>query len=141
MSMAVKYQMKKKCYGGKMAEGGQVTHAGYQSECDEHCVQPCDVHEMPKESNPMSEDEDMVERVMKKRMMSQGGKVANEDEIEAGFMPNEFDDLALRDDLEFSYTGKNSGDELGDTDPDKEKNDLVARAMMKRKKQHNPRPA
>lgn len=143
MSMAVKYQMKKKmCQGDepKMSIGGEIakyTDEGYQSECDKDCIQPCDVHEMP-----MEQDEDLVSRAMKKAAaMSKGGEVANEDKIKAGFMPNEFDDLALRDGLEFSYTGKNSGDELGDEDPDKEKNDIVARAMMKRRKQSNPRPA
>ena len=73
--------------------------------------------------------------------MSRGGEVANDDEPTADFEDNSFDDLANRDGLEFSYTGANSGDELGDTDPDKEENDRVGRIMMKRKKQSNPRPA
>jgi hypothetical protein len=56
-------------------------------------------------------EEDLVDRIMMNRKQnnageakfSEGGKVANQDEIEAGFDPNEFDDLHLRDDLESSY--------------------------------------
>lgn len=90
-------------------------------------------------------DEDMVGRIMKQRAMSysEGGKVANNThEFEADFEdPDKFDDLELRDDLSSSY-GKddNSGDAKGN-EYDSEHDDLVARAMMKRKKQHNPNPA
>lgn len=101
-----------------MAEGGMLTDSGYQTD---------------------AEMLDMVGRIMAKRQMhySEGGKVANSDLPEADFMPNEFDDLHLRDDLESSYTGANSGDELGGPSKD----DMVARIMMKRRKQHNPNPA
>ena len=68
-----------------------------------------------------SHEMDMVERIMKKRQMcySEGGKVANRDQGESTSDPetfakgdeNEFDDLAMRDDLESSYDGANSGDE------------------------------
>ena len=68
---------------------------------------------------------------------SEGGKVANDDEAMADEMPNEFDDLALDDNLEGHDTAASEGDELGGPDKD----DIVARAMMKRRKQHNPRPA
>jgi hypothetical protein len=146
-----------------LAEGGMLTDDGYQSECDAHCVQPCMIHEqasgfvdetapnrMPNHQGltDMGEQDDSHERQMvrdaivrRKQMLSQGGKVANSDEPTSDFMPNEFDDLNLRDGLEFSYTGANSGDEDGNPDPDKEMNDMIAKAMMKRRKQTNPRPA
>jgi hypothetical protein len=57
---------------------------------------------------------------------SEGGEVANTDLPEADFMPNEFDVLHLEDDLESPNTGENSGDYDGD--------DVVKRAMAKRKK-------
>lgn len=88
-------------------------------------------------------EEDMVGRIMKQRecMYSEGGRVANDTPITAGFESNNFDDLVKRDDLEFSYTGKNSGDELGDKAEDHDRHDMVDRIMMKRFKQRNPYPA
>jgi hypothetical protein len=89
-------------------------------------------------------EDDMVGRIMKKRqqMYSEGGKVANQDKEITGDMPNEFDDLHLRDDLESSYTGSNSGDELGNDQEDEDRNDIVSRIMRSRaKKDRNPRPA
>lgn len=83
----------------------------------------------------------MVDRVMKKRKgYSEGGKVANDDEDVADFEDNDFDVLAKDDDLEFHDTGANSGDEDGE--PEKDMDDgMAARAMKKRRKDHNPRPA
>lgn len=101
-----------------MAKGGMACHEGCAPHCAEH----------------------MVGNIMAKRM-SMGGKVANSDEPIADFMPNEFDYLHLNDGLEEHYTGANSGDEHGDTDEDKAHNDMVAKVMMRRRKQHNPRPA
>lgn len=74
---------------------------------------------------------------------SEGGQVANTDELTAGFEPNEFDDLHLRDDLDFEYTGANSGDELGNEGEDERRRDIVSRIMRSRAKRpgHNPRPA
>lgn len=78
-------------------------------------------------------DMDMIGRIMHKRKMSQGGKVANDTEegVAADELPNEFDDLVLRDGLEFKDTGANSGDEISHDED--YKNDPVSRAMMKRK--------
>src|SRR4029077_16313063 len=70
---------------------------------------------------------DLVDRIMKHRQptfsdedrYSKGGRIANQDHGEndnelAGFSPNEFDDLVLRDDLESHYgDDDNSGDALG----------------------------
>jgi hypothetical protein len=74
---------------------------------------------------------------------SEGGKVANSDEIEAGFDPNEFDVLHLDDDLESTYgEDDNAGDELGNAREDEDRKDIVARIMASRKKKDrlpNPR--
>jgi hypothetical protein len=48
------------------------------------------------------------------KKMSRGGMVANEDEPIADSESADFDVLNKEDDLDFSYTGKNSGDEEGD---------------------------
>lgn len=65
--------------------------------------------------------------------MSKGGMVANggDDDLDdmADGKPNNFDDLALRDDLEFSETAANSGDELGDAQEDEDRHDMVSRIM------------
>ena len=87
------------------------------------------------------EDNDMIARIMRQRY-SEGGRVANETPPEADFAPNEFDDLALRDDLEFSETGANSGDEQGDAREDHDRADIVSRVMASRRKKDklpNPR--
>lgn len=108
-----------------MAEGGNVSH-----QSDSHML-------------------DMVEKIMMKRMpkdepvyMSEGGKVANEDSGEsvsdpvyAKANPNEFDDLALRDDLSSSYNAMNSGDEDGSKlNQDDDDEDMTGRIMKKRSK-------
>jgi hypothetical protein len=86
----------------------------------------------------------IVDRVMAKRAgcYSMGGRVANEDDPIAEFRKNEFDDLALRDDLESEYTGENSGDELGDEHEDMRREDVVTRIMRSlAKRDRMPRPA
>jgi hypothetical protein len=90
----------------------------------------------------------MVRRIMMgmAKGYSKGGMVANEDAGESASTPehmakdkeNEFDDLALRDDLEFEDTGAN----LGDAAEDHDRNDIVSRIMKSRaKKDRMPRPA
>lgn len=97
------------------------------------------------ESDPMrkmADGGDIISRAMKKCKYSKGGMVANETPITAGFKPNEFDDLALRDDIESSYTGENSGDDLGSMEEDDRRRDIVSRVMRSRmKKDRLPRPA
>ena len=105
-----------------MAEGG-MTHETHQSAADEL---------------------DMVGRVLAKHAArySEGGRVANANVGESASMPgmrakddpNEFDDLALRDDLESDYTGTNSGDELGNSQEDSDEADIIARIMRSKKK-------
>lgn len=114
-SLAIAYAMKRK--GKKMAGGGSTDH------------------EM------VDLDHDMVDRIMAKKF-SKGGMVANDTDITADFQPNEFDDLVLRDELEFNYTGANSGDDLGNAQEDEDRADIVSRIMRSRaKKDRNPRPA
>lgn len=83
------------------------------------------------------DDLDMVGHIMKKRQMcySEGGKVANDDHIndKPGFAQDTFDVLPMEDDLESSYTGANSGDELGDSDLDHPGDDVVSRMMRARR--------
>ena len=91
-----------------------------------------------KPKKKMAHGGDVVDRIM----MSRGGKVANETEIEADFAPVQFDDLVLRDDLDSSYSGDNSGDKLGNMAEDERERDMIARIMKSRaKKDKMPRPA
>lgn len=100
--------------------------------------------DMDEGAGGMDEMSPIVKRIMMGRMkgFSQGGKVANSDMPEADFMPNEFDDLHLRDDLEQHDTGANSGDEMGDEQEDHDRKDIVSRIMKSRKKKDRmPNPA
>jgi hypothetical protein len=93
---------------------------------------------------PMCAEGGLMERAMKRReqMYSQGGRVANDTPITAGFEENQFDDLVLRDDLESSYTGDNSGDEIGNQTHDDEAQDEISRLIRARRlRDRNPRPA
>jgi hypothetical protein len=87
-------------------------------------------------------EDDIVNRILQQRY-SKGGQVANETEELAGFAPNEFDDLVLRDDLESSYTGENSGDYIGNEGEDDRREDIVSRILRSLRKRpgHNPNPA
>jgi hypothetical protein len=108
------------------------------------------------------EEHDMVDRIMDQRSgyvegdemyphakdkmfdvtnkYSEGGKVANQDEIEAGFDPNEFDVLHLEDDLKSTYgDDDNAGDSLGNKGEDARRSDLVDRIMLRNFKQKIPR--
>ena len=104
MSMAVKYAMKKRaakmsegcmehgtpgcamCYGGKMAEGGEVDDGS----------------------------EGIVDRIMKR--FSKGGEVANDTPVTADFEDNQFDDLVKDDNEETSYVDDGPGDMQEDDD-------------------------
>lgn len=67
---------------------------------------------------------------------SHGGKVANNTHpFKYEFhTPNEFDDLVNRDNLEFHYTGENSGDYLSDAREDHDRKDMVSKIMKSRAK-------
>lgn len=90
----------------------------------------------------MAHGGDIVDRVMAKRY-SEGGKVANATPITAGFKPDEFDDLVLRDGLSSNYgDDDNSGDALGNEREDADRRDIVSRIMASRaKRDRMPRPA
>lgn len=104
----------------------------------------------------MDDEDDIVNRIMHKASpsfsgldrLSRGGQIANQEHGEnnnemAGFSPNEFDDLVLRDDLESHYgDDDNSGDDLGNEQEDEDRKDIVARIMRsQRKKDRLPNPA
>ncbi len=139
--MAMAYHMRK-----KMARGGEACQDCASGRCMKHGGMMAQGGEVQMEGDQASRQEedsdlDMVSRIMSRRM-SEGGRVANDDEVEADFSPNEFDDLALDDHLDQSYTGANSGDELGNEQEDEDERDMVSRIMKSRRlKDRNPRPA
>lgn len=107
-----------------------------------------EVNQKPVSLSEMIYD-DLVDRIMHKKTpdaiphMSEGGKVANETDIDcADSMPNQFDDLVLDDDLESSFDGDNAGDHLGNAAEDKDQSDIVSRILKSQsKKDKMPRPA
>lgn len=140
------------------ADGGFI--GSHESPCTEKCNHPGMPHEQAsgyvEETHPvrMPNDQgltksglqdsshmmDMVGRaMMKRKMMSKGGQVANDTQEITEGMPARFDDLVLRGEAqEFQDTGISSGDEIGPAEEDdggeqKRRDDLVMRAMMKRK--------
>lgn len=77
-------------------------------------------------------DDDIVSRIMHKRA----------GEPLADFEPNEFDEQEKEPAEKFSYTGENSGDELGNEHLEDDEHDMISRIMKSRKmKDRNPRPA
>lgn len=125
-SMAVAYGMKKKA----------------SKQPEEHMSKMDDDQSLHKF---MAHGGDIVDHIISKKY-SQGGMVANggEDELShlADGMPNNFDDLALDDDLESTNSGESSGDFLGNAQEDEDRHDIVARVMKSRaKKDKMPRPA
>jgi len=148
MSFGTAYQTKKRskkeCYGGKMAEGGDVEEqkTGYAKEPISEIDAGGGYEDETETGDDDMKDADMIARIMHKRKMySKGGMVANDVGVaEADKEPAEFDDLVLRDDdmEEADETGANSGDEIGD---ERVSDDPIDRIMMKRKKDKMPRPA
>lgn len=150
-NMAIAYSMKNR---KKMAAGGQLDSGYLDLPKNDVKGNSSAMGEDDKDLNQMGEEDtgpmgayalggDIVDHIMKKRQMySEGGKVANATPITAGFKPNEFDDLVLRDDLESSSDGVNNGDYLGNAQQDEDRADIVSRIMRQRSmKQRNPRPA
>lgn len=79
-------------------------------------------------------DADMIARIMHKRKeYSQGGMVANDTGTgqEADKLPNQFDDLVLRDDLEDDHEEDKN---IGDPEQDDRDADVVSKIMKSRKK-------
>jgi len=168
--LAIAYAMKKKAK--KMAEGGFVGEekaSGYlpeskeivkhngpaMSEDDRMLNQHGEEEEGPygayAEGGQITDNKesaahelDMVGRIMKQRqrMYSKGGEVANDTPPMADSESDDFDYMAQHDGLESSYSGANSGDELGDAQEDHDRADIVARVMKSRRlKDKMPRPA
>lgn len=133
---------------GQHGSKEQEPYSGEQGFHDEDYMgNPGNEHDMYSDTED-DDGMDMVGRIMKQRQehYSMGGKVANggEDKLKdmADGDPNNFDDLPLKDDLKFSYTGKNSGDEDDDMQEDHDRKDIVARIMKSRaKKDRMPSPA
>lgn len=102
------------------------------------------------ESGYSDEDKTKIRQGIKKQHIkdpgsySEGGRVANDtgEGFDADEMPNQFDDLVLRDNLESSYDGSNAGDYLDNDRENEDRHDIVARIMASRKKKDKlPRPA
>ena len=106
---------------------------------------PGNAHDEYQDADAM-DDDDLVSRVMKQRMYSKGGQVANSrppgGPIVDEQVPEGIDYLATNDDLEFSETGANEGDDLGSDQEDEDRDDIVSRVMRSWKKgDRMPRPA
>lgn len=139
--------MKKAFKSPGYAEGGFVKEekeSGYEPMPCENCGHMSS-HAVENQSVGMEEemDDDMIGHIMKKlKHYSEGGKVSNEDEPVVDSEEAEYDDLEKDDDLKEHYTGKNSGDEIGDEQEDEDQRDTVSQIMKSRKKKDKmPRPA
>lgn len=119
MSLAVKYAMKK-----RMAKGGMACGDCASGQCMAHGGEVKD---------PGSDFDSTVNDIMRQRY-SRGGQVANDTDMSADMKPNEFDELVLDGGEEFSYTGANSGDEIGNEQEDNDRDDTVDQIMRSRKK-------
>ena len=134
------------------ADGGFIEDemsSGYEAMPEEHEMsnkmamseddKDLNEHHVDMKESTEDADDDLVMRIMRKRY-SQGGMVANQDKEITGDMPNEFDNLHLRDDLESSYgEDDNAGDDLGNKQEDEDRSDMVDRIMLKNFKQKIPR--
>ena len=150
-NMAMAYAMKKK--SKMMADGGFVSKekmSGYEDHDSGAMTSDypsMDLNQLGDEDEGAGGGNEINPFVMKIMMgrakgYSEGGQVANEQGPLADHDPNEFDDLALRDDLESSYTGANSGDELGNTQEDEDRANIIKKIMQSRaKRDRNPRLA
>lgn len=141
----------------KFAKGGSVDMqaSGYQAMPEEHEVhneaamrmdaRKLGQHGAAEEgAGDMNHLNPVVRKIMMGRMKgySKGGVVSNEQSMHADELPNEFDELVLDGGEDFSYTGANSGDELGNAGEDERRRSVVARVMAsRRKKDRNPSPA
>ena len=119
-----------------------VHHAATHDSSHEHAV----MNQMGDEdegAGDMDAIHPMVMRIMMGRAKgySEGGKVANEESGESTDEPtmakwdgNEFDDLALRDDLESKETGANSGDMDDDSQENHDREDIISKVLKSRSK-------
>lgn len=135
---------------GFMGHEGNVQRPNGPAMSEEH--KKLNQHMVDMMASTSMSEQDIVDRIMQKReesfsgldRYSKGGKVANDTgngEV-ADEMPNQFDDLVLRDDLESGSNGPNNGDNLGNKQEDEDQKDIVSRIMSsRRKKDRMPNPA
>lgn len=140
-----------KAHGGAIGEDDRMLNqhgdmeVGAEGMDEDNEEQPMHNYAHSVENQEEGPEADMIGHIMKKRQMhySKGGRVANDVGTgqEAGKLPNQYDDLVLRDDLEQHYTGANSGDEIGDAQEDEDRRDIVSMVMKsRRKKDRLPNP-
>ena len=150
-SLAIAYSLKRKAqhkaHGG-LAHDEKATCAACQAGLPHsHHAQGGDIHHskhMAHGGESHHDHEDVVGHILKKLPhYSKGGRIANDDHHLAGLQPNEFDDLALRDDLEDTHnTNKDDGDFLGNAREDHDRHDVVAHILKSlKKKDRMPHPA
>jgi hypothetical protein len=128
-------------HGGKVshyAKGGRVEpeedmEHEWEQELSAHEAHESTEHEMEEEGIVK---DDLIGRILKKHHYSKGGMVANQGSAIkshlAGGKLNEFDDLALRDTLE--WTQKDYGDHEGNEREDHDRADIVHRIMRSLRK-------
>lgn len=125
-------------------EGGFVEEEMASGYGDNPEVRPDYMFKHPVE-NQSHDGDDMIDGIMMSRAKgySEGGQVANDTEsVNVDDMDSQYDELVKDDDLESSYDAKNSGDEDGNEELDKEDDDMVSDVMKSRKKKDkNPSPA
>lgn len=159
-SLAIAYAMQRKAKAKRMAEGGMLTPERLEADkaqaredlevstpkpmqmTDQMDTEPTrepagsfsDALKAAKAKKyaegGMADDDGCVDRIMASRY-SRGGMAANDETLSADELPNEFDDLALNDDLESTYTAENSGDLDGGL-PDED--DDIARMLRNRRR-------
>lgn len=88
---------------------------------------------MPEGESAMNLADDIVDRIMAKRM---GDEPMKADEMSA-----DFDVSHQRPLPPTTNSGAAAGDFLGNAEQDMERDDIIAMIMKKRAKQHNPSPA
>jgi len=125
------------CHGGKMYAAGGEVDAEHEDE-----------RMLDYEDSEQDEAEDMVGRIMRQRMegseqedmlrYADGGDMPydeprNEEEPVADFEPNDFERMNQEEVPQASYTGENSGDEIGNEMNDEEMRDIVERIMRQRR--------
>lgn len=121
---AMKHAMKKRMAKGSMG-------------CADCAAGSCMAHGGEVKDAGSGFSDDMVERIMKHRY-AKGGEVEPLVDSES----NDFDVMDKSPAEEFSYTGENSGDELGNAALDDDDEDVVSKIMKSRsKKDRMPRPA
>lgn len=124
----MKRNKKRMAFGGEAAEEGQENESGAFGE---QMSKLTSGEGFAKGGQVTTEDRalDLVGKIMAGRKSA--GAVANEPSVVADELPNEFDDMVLRD--EFS-DDSGPGNEIGDEAQDERDSDVVGKIMASRKK-------